>query len=106
MTSSQDLIEKTLAQYDGKFADQQLQEAIGARNASVVQARAKQLLAETPAPSRSRLLLDASGGQPLTAEELEGSRLHRLVDSLEMVVNFTSTIDGALREVRTSTQRP
>lgn len=105
MVSSNALTDKTLTQYRSQLADPAIRKAIDDRDAPAALRRAKELLAEAPAPSRSRLLLDASGGQPLSDDERQASRLRRFVDSLEMAESFTSTINTALLGVHTSAPR-
>jgi hypothetical protein len=99
MTSASDLTGKTLEHYEGQFADELMQKAIRDRDASAAVSRANELLAGLPVPSNSLLLLEASGGRSMTDEERLSSRLRRLVRALEMTENFTSTVNGALRNI-------
>jgi hypothetical protein len=105
MTTASDLTGKTLEQYEGQFADELMQKAIRDRDASAAISRAHELLVGLPAPSQSLLLLEASGGRPLTDDERLASRLRRLVRSLEMFVNFNSTVSAALHDVGASVPR-
>lgn len=105
MISSNNLTDKTLEQYRGQLTDPVILKAIDAKDATAALNRAKELLAESPAPSQARLLLEASGGQALTDEERQASRLRRFVSSIEMAGVFVSTVNAAVLDVRTSAQQ-
>lgn len=105
MTTSQELLQKTLDQYGRQLTDETILKAIREGDAKAAIDRANQLLEDAPAPSHGRLMLDATGAQPLTNEERQAAKLRNFVTALDGVMKFSSTVNAALADVHASARR-